>query len=144
LDLNVKNIVNAYYIKTDVWERNFFDTRYYDGIVLFDEGEIEYSFADKKLCAKKGDFLFLPGNIPYSGKKLTETVGFYVVDFECFSSNEFSNAIGATVHTTYEYNIFSEKFSKVVELWKKQHIDVNFKIKSFIYLCTKVVKSHTL
>ena len=133
LDLNIKKIANAYYIKTDVWKRDFFDTRYYDGIVLFEEGEIEYTFPDKKLVAMKGDFLFLPGNIPYSGKKLTETVAFYVVDFECFSSNEFSDVIGASVHTMPKYDVFGEKFLRVVEMWKKQHIDVNLKIKAFIY-----------
>ena len=133
LDLNIKKIANVYYTKTDVWKRDFFDTRYYDGIVLFEEGEIEYTFPDKKLVAMKGDFLFLPGNIPYSGKKLTETVAFYVVDFECFSSNEFSNVIGASVHTMPKYDVFGEKFLRVVEMWKKQHIDVNLKIKAFVY-----------
>ena len=133
LDLNIKKIANVYYTKTDGWNRDFFDTRFYDGIVLFDEGEIEYTFSDKKLDAKKGDFLFLPGNIPYSGKKLTETVAFYVIDFECFSSSEFSDVVGASVHRTYEHSILSEKFSRVVEMWKKQHLDVNFKMKAFIY-----------
>ena len=133
LDLNIKEIANVYYAKTDNWKRDFFDTRFYDGIVLFDEGEIEYTFPDKKFTAGKGDFMFLPGNIPYSGKKLTETVAFYVIDFKCFSSNEFSDLIGASVNRAYEYGILSKKFSLVVETWKKQHLDVNFKMKAFIY-----------
>ena len=63
-DLIISQIDSVYYHKTDRWNRDFFASRKYDGIVLFTEGEIEYRFADRTVTAKKGDLLFLPGDQP--------------------------------------------------------------------------------
>jgi len=133
MDINIKKIINVYHSRNDNWKRDFFDTRLYNGIVLFDEGAIKYIFEDKKLVAKKGDFLFLPGNIPYSGKRLTDTVAFYVLDFVCDTDSEFCDVVGASVHTSNQYDAFCMKFAEAVAAWKKQYIDAIFKIKSFAY-----------
>ena len=132
-DLGIKKIINAYYCKTNNWCRDFLATRLYDGIVMFTEGEIEYYFEGKTITAKKGDFLFLPGNQPYSGKKKTETTAFFVLDFECYSKSEFEEAVGANVFTSNKSDIFQLRFSEAVDAWKKQQIDVNFTLKAFIY-----------
>lgn len=133
MDISINKIANAYYCKTKNWHRDFFAPRHYDGVVLFAEGEIEYYFSNKVLRAKKGDLLFLPGNIPYSGKLLSETVAFFVIDFSCAASNEFEQAIQTSVIPAANYNTAFLRFSEAVEAWNKQCIDVHFKIKSFIY-----------
>lgn len=132
-DVNIKEINSIYFSSTDRWQRDFFAPRLFDGIVLFTQGEIEYTFSDKKLRVKKGDFLFLPGNTPYSGKKLTKEVAFYVIDFKCFSDDEFEKAIGASVCEAVEYDSFCMKFSSAVKAWERQHIDANFRLKAFVY-----------
>ena len=133
MDINIKKIVNAYCYETKRWQRDYFAPRLFDGIVLCSEGEIEYQFFDRKITVKKGDVLFLPGNISYSGEKKTETVGHFVIDFECFSSTEFMETIGVSVYTPNNYDVFFMKFSDVMDEWKKQNIDVTLKLKSFIY-----------
>ena len=133
IDVNIKRIVNAYYIETSRWQRDFFAPRINDGIVLFTEGRIEYDFGSKKLIAQKGDVLLLPGNIPYSGVKKTDKVAFYVLDFECGAENEFNEVLGASVVTISEPDIFGLKFSEAVAAWKKQLLGFDFEIKSFAY-----------
>lgn len=143
MDLNIANIVNVYYSRTDHWHRDFFAPRNFDGIVFFTEGEIEYSFSDRKLTAQAGDLLFLPGNIPYSGKKKSECVAFFVIDFTCTTADEFAKAIGAKVVSAMNYH---EKFSEIVDVWKKQRIDQILRIKSFLYalLCNGVSTGKSL
>ena len=133
IDVNIKRIVNAYYIETSRWQRDFFAPRINDGIVLFTEGRIEYDFGSKKLIAQKGDVLLLPGNIPYSGVKKTDKVAFFVLDFECGTENEFNEVLGASVVTISEPDIFGLKFSEAVAAWKKQLLGFDFEIKSFAY-----------
>ena len=140
MDLYIQDIVNAYYCKTDKWSRRFFAPRNHDGIVLFTEGAIEYSFFDKKVTAQKGDLLFLPGNVAYSGKKLCETVAFYVIDFNCAAADEFERLFPAVVLPAKDYTATEAGFAQATELWTKQRIDRNFRIKSFLYsiLCHAV------
>lgn len=129
-------------METSRWQRDFFAPRIYDGIVLFTSGKIKYDFGDKTIVAQKGDVLFLPGNVSYSGQKLSETVSFFVLDFECFTENEFNEAIGASLLSTSDYDSLCASFSEAVEQWNKQHIDVNFKLKSLAYqILSNTVKS---
>ena len=139
--MNIKRIVNAYYIETSRWQRDFFAPRINDGIVLFAEGKIEYDFGSKKLVAQKGDVLLLPGNVPYSGVKKTDKVAFFVLDFECSTENEFNAALGASVVTISEPKIFYLKFSEAVAAWRKQLIGVDLEIKSFAYYALSNVAS---
>jgi len=139
-DIHIKEIVNAYYCRTENWSRNFFAPRDFDGIVLFTEGEIEYCFSDKKVKVKKGDLFFLPGNMPYSGEKRSETVAFFVIDFNCFAPDELEKNVQRTVVPAKDYNTAEAKFSEAVDVWTKQRMDRNLKIKSILYsvLCNAV------
>ena len=132
-DLNIQKIVSVYECRTTQWRRDFFAPRNYDGVVFFTEGEIEYYFPDKTLRVKKGDFIFLPGNVPYSGKKLCETVGFFVIDFTSATCDEFEKNVQACTASAANYNATVEGFQKIVDVWKRQQIDMNFKIKAFLY-----------
>lgn len=133
MDIQIEKVVNIYYYETDQWRRDFFAPRIHDGIILFTAGQIEYTLPDKKLKAQRGDILFLPGNVPYSGKKLCETVGFYVIDFACKTADEFDKNIHAAVVPVADYNAAEVKFQTALDAWIRQPIDRNFKIKSVMY-----------
>ncbi len=76
-----------------------------------------------------------------------------MLDFECLSQLEFNNEIGFCVFPDFEYDVIHMKFENAVDMWKRQHIDANLQLKSFIYyiLCSmakpkskvKNGKSHT-
>ena len=145
-DLVITKIVQAFYQKIYTWERDFFAPRINDGIVLFTEGMIEYDFGDKKLLAQKGDILFLPGNIPYSGKRLSDTVAYYVLDFNCLYENDLNELVGPSIYSGLEYGVISKKFSDAVKAWDMQYLDVNFELKEFAYFvlsCVSRSKSKT-
>jgi len=133
MDINVKKIVNVYYYETDRWKRDFYAPRIFDAIVLFTDGEIEYHFNGKTVVAKKGELLYLPGNIPYSGKKHTEKVSFFVLDFLCDAENDFEKLGAPFVASPENYDVVFSKFSKAVFHWNKREIDVNLQMKSFVY-----------
>lgn len=132
-DIVIDHIADAYYYETDNWKRDFFAPRNNDGIVLFTEGEIEYSFSDKKRIAKAGDLLILPGNVPYSGQKRSKTVAFFVIDFGCSPGEDLETLIGPAVIPLPNYNATRDRFSKAVAVWEKQRIDAPLQIKSFLY-----------
>ena len=139
-DIHIQSVVNVYHCRTDEWKRNFFAPRIYDGIALFTEGEIEYCFSDKRLLAKKGDFVVLPGNLPYSGKKLSKTVGFFVIDFTCSQPTELERAVQASVFKVKNDSGVLERLSEIVDAWIKQRQDRKLQAKSFLYsvLCDAV------
>ncbi|MBQ8526722.1 MAG: helix-turn-helix transcriptional regulator [Clostridia bacterium] len=75
----------------------------------------------------------MPGNIPYSGEKHSDNVAYFVVDFICGLPDEFEKLIAPAVCTPESYEIILSKFSKALQLWSKQQMDVNLKLKSFVY-----------
>lgn len=132
-ELNIKQIINVYYREKKHWNRQHSAIRSYDAIVFFTEGAIEYHFLDKTVTAQKGDFLFLPGNIPYKGEQLSDTVAYFVLDFVCFEDDEFVQLAAPMVFSPRNYDRLTSKFFMMTELWNKQQINVQFKLKSFAY-----------
>ncbi len=132
-DLTVKDIKNVYYRERDYWKRDVCQPRGFDAVVLFVAGEIEYYFNDRTIVARQGDLLFLPGNVPYSGKWHSGKVAFFVLDFTSATSNEYA-ALGAPcVVTPSDYEGCLAEFQNAVDVWSKQMTNVNFKIKSFLF-----------
>ena len=147
-DLTVTEIVNVYHVKQSKWERDFFAVRNFDAVVYFVEGEIEYNFAHKTFTAKKGDLLFLPGNLPYSGKRHTEEITIFVMDFKSLNKDDFEK-IGApcAVEIKNQDNVFSS-FSAAVDLWHKHTAETMLTLKSILYslissVYTAEVSGHT-
>ncbi len=132
-DLTVTEIINVYHVKQSGWERNFFAARKFDAVVYFADGEIEYNFAHKTFTAKKGDLLFLPGNLPYSGKRHTRDVTIFVMDFKSLGEDDFEK-IGApcTVPIKDERNVYTS-FSNAVDLWHKHTAESMLALKSILY-----------
>ncbi len=132
-DLTIKSIVRAYYIKHLAWARNRFASRGANAIVLFTEGKIEYHFEDKTLVAGKGDFLLLPANLPYSGKKLADKCAFFVLDFECTPRDAFEKFPSPSVFPAGDFEQAVRLFSEVIDVWNEHRSDVNFKMKGLAY-----------
>ncbi len=132
-DLNIKSIINVYFRKNNDWKRENFSPRFFDAVVFFTEGKIEYHFSDKSVTAQKGDILFLPKDMPYSGVRHTDCVSYFVMDFLCAEDGEFTRFAAPTVFATKNYNLTFSKFSSALDLWSRQPIDVSLKIKSIAY-----------
>jgi len=132
-DLNIKNIINVYHTVNSNWGRQNFSPRSFDAVVFFTEGKIEYHFFDKSVVAQKGDVLFLPKDIPYSGVRYTDTVSYFVLNFLCADDGGFENFGAPTVFTPESYNLMLSKFSSALEFWNRQPMDVFLKVKSIAY-----------
>lgn len=135
LDLSVMKITNVSYKekRNGKWERDVFRPRIFDAIVFFTKGEIEYHFADQNLVAREGDVLLLPGNVPYSGKRHTEDVSYFVLDFTCFSDSELAS-LGAPLAVRAEnHEQCRAAFKAAVDAWNGQMANADFKIKSILF-----------
>lgn len=144
-DLNIKDIINVYQTESKNWMRQNFSPRAFDAVVFFTDGEIEYRFFDKFVTAQKGDVLFLPKDVPYSGMRHTDTVAYFVLDFLCVENSEFEHFGAPAVFTPKNYNLTLSKFSSAAELWNKQQIDALLKLKSIVYsIISEFLESSTL
>lgn len=132
-DLTVVQSENLYYLEQENWKRDFCTPRTYDAVVLFTQGEIEYCFGDKTFVAKKGDLCLFPGNVAYSGKRHTEKVGFFVLDFKCLCVNDFEKFGAPAVFPAENYEELYAEFSRIYSLWKKNTAQAQLELKSFLY-----------
>ena len=141
-DVIVTEIVNVYYREHPNWKRRQSVPRTFNAIAFMAQGEIEYQFPHKTIVAQKGDILFLPGNMAYSGKKRTDTVAYFVVDFLCQTEDEFSDFAAPCVIKASHYDKYVAEFSRAVELWKNHMADVNIKIKALLYAVMGEIYGH--
>lgn len=132
-DICIRKIENMYYARQKNWHRDFFAPRKLDGLVFFEEGSIEYHFADKTVLAKKGDILALPGNLPYSGKRYADEISIFVIDFSCGNENEFEHLLAPAAFTPMAGDLVHAKFARALQAWERQAIDVQLELKSLIY-----------
>lgn len=126
-DICIEKIVNVYHRNVCNWQRQHCKIRGCEGIVLFTDGEICYDFPGKSLVARAGDLLLLPGNVPYSGQRLTERTGFFVLDFVAAEQDVFAPAVISG------HQELAVAFAQMVQFWEKQTIDGLLKLKSFAY-----------
>ena len=132
--LTVTKIIDIYRSDNNQnWQRNFFDIRKFDGIIFFTQGEIKYHFKNKDITAKKGDILFLPGNLPYSGKKATDSISFFVIDFLCLLKDEFEKIGAPCVIKSKNFDLLLSFIPKIKHIWDNHLLNSDFEIKSFVY-----------
>ncbi len=133
IDLCVSKILNVYQKSTSNWCRSIPIPREKDGIVLFTEGEIEYTFPNRSVVASRGSVLLLPKDIPYFGIAKSEKVAYFVLDFDLVSENDFLN-LGAPCAIKAEgFRELCASFSSILTIWDRQHIDAQIKSKAFLY-----------
>ena len=141
-DLCISTIEDVFSLSTDRWDRPFMRTRTFDGAVLFTEGEIEYNFDGKLLTARAGDLLLLPGNLPYSGRKLSHNVRFYVIDFTCDSPTAFAAFGAPAVFTLSRFEEMHSEFSNALQVWESHTVERPLQMKALLYsiLCNVFVQ----
>ena len=132
-DLAVERIADVYYMKQQNWARDAFDVRKYDAVVLFMQGEIEYTFAGRTVTARAGDLLFLPGNLPYSGVRRSEDVAFYVLDFLCTETDAFERFGAPCAFPAADFESVRERFADAVRIWDMHMADRMLRIKAILY-----------
>jgi len=132
-DVNIISIENVFSRQKNIWTRNTCKTRYYDAVIFFTDGEIEYRFPQKTVVARKGDLLFLPGNLPYSGTRHSEHCSYYVIDFLCADDRQFES-FGApcSFAVTNEQKVL-QKFENALQLWSCSSIDTMIGLKEYLY-----------
>ena len=140
-DITVQKIVNFLHDERDsLWVRNICRTRIFDGITWLTEGCIEYRFENRTLTANAGDLVFLSGNVPYSGRMLSDCVSFYVVNFES-SDSDALNRIGAPlVVTPTDAASVDQAVSSAFQIWTRQSAESALSAKGLVYqlLCRAV------
>lgn len=132
-DINIMSIENVFYRHKSNWERDTCKTRYYDAVVFFTEGEIEYNFPQKTVVAKKGDLLILPGNLPYNGKRRTDYCSYYVIDFLCSDERQCENFGAPCSFAVANYQSVLQKLESALHLWKHSSIDAMIGLKEHLY-----------
>ncbi len=132
-NVTVTDVINVYYQETNNWKREHFQPRGFNCLALFTHGEIEYKFQDRTLIAKEGEFLFLPCDTPYCGKKHSEKVAFFVLDFSCLTNIEYVSLGVPCVIKATNYEEYVSEFQKILNMWESQSQNVYIKIKSLLY-----------
>ena len=133
-DIDIKKVTNFYYVEpNEKWKRPVMKPRVFDGIVFFTEGAIEYIFEDGRIIAQKGDLLFLPGDVAYTGKPLAEKISYYVLNFESGEPHEFRDFIAPAVIEVNDYEEECLRFANALECWNRQFADAYLKTKMFAY-----------
>lgn len=132
-DVNIMSIENVFYRQESRWARNICKTRYYDAVVFFAEGEIEYRFPQKTVVARKGDILFLPGNLPYSGIRHSEHCSYYVMDFLCSDDKQFENFGAPCSFAVANYQKVLRKFESALHLWNHSSLGAMIGLKEYLY-----------
>jgi len=132
-DINVMQIVNAYHRKDVIWRRENCIKRRFDAIVFFEKGEIDYYFSSGTVSAKPGDILFLPGNLPYTGKCHSGGAEFFVVDFCCLEENQFENLGAPCSFPVKDYAETQLIFKNIMVQWGKQTASGMLSIKAQLY-----------
>jgi len=131
--LTIKEITNMYHQKDVEWKRDTYAPRAFDAIVFFEDGKIDYHFDRASITAQKGDYLFLPRNVPYSGEMRSNTVSYFVLDFLCAEETAFAQFPAPSVFTPSNYALQIYNFSTMLKSWNMQKINRQFQAKAFVY-----------
>ena len=115
------------------WHRKQASPRGFDALVLITAGEISYCFAHKTVTVKAGDLLLLPGNLPYSGIRHSDLVGFFVIDFQCVSPDELQRIGAPCVLKSAPPGERLAEFSSLLSMWQRQPIERDLAAKAFLY-----------
>ena len=130
---NIDRVVNVFHSAERSWRRDEARPRQYDAVLIFVSGSIEYYFPAKTLTVRGGDLLFLPENVPYAGKKLTEVVEYYCVDFQSAKGFTLPDSGLPPMIRARDYGDFLSRFESLNDVFSKQRADVQLQSKSILY-----------
>lgn len=134
INLTVTGIETVYFYKSPDWERKQYEKRNINGLIFLTNGNVKYTYGDISLYAQKGDILKFSGNIPYSGVRLDDSsVDCYVIDFTTTSYDDYESFPLPTVIRSKNYNLYLDKFNKILSIWEKKFITSEMQCISLLY-----------
>ncbi len=132
-EFEIKKIKSVYYRETVAWQHSSCAPRIFYAVVLFTQGAIEYDFNGQSVVAQKGDLLFLPCNVPYSGKQRSDRVSYFVIDFTAIAP-KIENAF--SVPYLIKAKNFEQSYSRfqdAMRLWRENILHGDLQIKALLY-----------
>ncbi len=117
-DLIITDIKNIYWNEVFNWTRPEPLPRYANGLVLVTGGHLDYNFGGVSISSGKGDVLFFPKDIPYSGIKIgDEPNSYYVLDFDTQSRDDCVHFPLPLVFHVSDYQRIESEFISVLDQW---------------------------
>jgi AraC-like DNA-binding protein len=143
-DLNITSIISINRSNDNNWARPKPCKRDTNGLILITGGCIDYNFSGRSLKSKKGDVLFFPKDIVYSGvKQGNEANTFYVIDFLSFPDDACMRFPLPMSFQISDYIKIESKFNHILEIWTKRSIGYRLKCKAEIFeLLYDLMKIH--
>ncbi len=133
-NLNITSIKTVYFYSSPQWKRQVYEKRHANGLVFLTCGNVKYHYGNEYLYAQKGDILSFSDNIPYSGVRLTdEAVDCYVIDFKTTDTPKFTDLSIPIVTHSGNFELYKEKFDKVLSVWNKNYLTSEMMCKSMLY-----------
>lgn len=132
-DITIKTIYDVYFHTQNRWVRTNPTAREFAAIVLITDGEITYHFENVEFTVKKGDLVFIPSNICYTGRH-EKNASYYAVDFMVENNKDFIEILHAPlVVKLSNFDTILSKFKKGVSVWEKQTNNYYLYAKSLIF-----------
>lgn len=133
-DLIITDIKNIYWNEVYNWYRPEPAPRYANGLILVTGGHIDYVYGDESISSGRGDVLFFPKGIPYSGIKLgDEPNSYYVVDFDtCDDADCVRFPLPLVFHVS-DYKRIEAEFINVLSQWGSKDNASRLKCRAKIY-----------
>ena len=126
-------ILNIYQRNILQWSREDACERGRAGLVLFTEGEIEYTFPSYKIVATPGTVMLFPPNVAYSGISKTNRVAYLVLDFSTALDIEMTEFGAPCVVPAKNFEKLCMDFADMVSAWEQQRMDAEIRAKAFLY-----------
>jgi len=133
-DLIITDIKNIYWAEVQNWTRPVPAPRYANGLVLVTGGRIDYTFGGVNISSGRGDVLFFPKGIPYSGiKRSNEPNSYYVVDFDTRDEDDCVHFPLPLVFHASDYKRIEAEFINVLSRWRSKDNASHLKCRAKIY-----------
>lgn len=132
--LNITTVKTVYFYCEPQWKRQKYEKREVNGLVFLTSGNVRYHYGDEYIYAQKGDILSFSDNVPYSGIRLDDnSVDCYVIDFKTTANPMFSELPIPVVTHSSNFDLYKEKFDKILSVWNKNYLTSEMMCKSMLY-----------
>lgn len=139
-DLVITEIKNVYWAEVGNWSRPVPVPRNANGLVLVTGGRIDYVFGGESFSGSKGDVLFFPKGVPYSGTKRGDSPNsYYVIDFDTFKDDECVLFPLPFAFRVSNYDMLESAFRSVLNQWVNKSPASRIKCREKIYRLISLV-----
>ncbi|MGI6544804.1 MAG: helix-turn-helix domain-containing protein [Limnochordia bacterium] len=139
-NLVITEIRSVYWNEMTIWKRPTPIPRKANGLVLVTSGRIDYVFGGVNVTGEKGDVLFFPKGIPYSGTKYGDVPNsFFVMDFQTLHDDDCVNFPLPLSFRAVKYSRIEDAFRRVLSKWSSQDIASRLKCQAEAYTLLSIV-----